>query len=660
MSVKILVKTIYEVLPVVDRTFRPSTFITPPTTVQIPVTGNNVVSCNNKQLQITYTVSQSEINAEKDRLNELFPSLNWAHSDNSEGRAGAGDQLFKYGGHYTSLSNDFSSAYISSKKFIVYPATSTTSAKDMLLFVTEYYIRPQEFFPAPKDILKTKKIKDVFTDLDSKKLKIKFKNIPRKLRDIDPSQYNKYSFDYRGNLVPNGKSTSTINVVENNFQCWECVDTSGNLVKELPPYFIASNEMRYRAFFGSVDGIENKNTDLTDSKQDWEWIPYEYYKNNCSLSIDDRRIAHGGFGGFGTDGAPVFRIKGDTIYIATEIETINDLFDYQSYKTKISEYEIKQLDKVKNFPWVRKLDINTTVPGLFGIPYATLDTVPNSDAVGCVNFNLCEISCIPGLNGDGTISDNDISDLSLPFLREDYFLEKVYDKVQNKFVKIVKVTKYITVKCTKEVIDLYLRWKVTDPATFGESDVCGILDPDTLEWNVNLEDVVTQSIRETDRYKSSKANRLSVSFSYPYISNTIPALPGNTIGLKLVKRGLYVSFCPEPSPWLRSIRIVTESKSCLGIKTPCEDPTIFHRTFDWAGNQSGGTNISLPDGKNVKLLYHNSRLSSKIPSIEQQITNCDPCIMNLSNVTLCGETAEITSLGTCKDPLLNGAEREIT
>ena len=35
--------------------------------------------------------------------------------------------------------------------------------------------------------------------------------------------------------------------------------------------------MRYRAFFGSVDGIENKNTPYLDSKEDWEWIPYEYY-----------------------------------------------------------------------------------------------------------------------------------------------------------------------------------------------------------------------------------------------------------------------------------------------------------------------------------------------------------------------------------------------
>ena len=52
-----------------------------------------------------------------------------------------------------------------------------------------------------------------------------------------------------------------------------------------------------------------------------------------------------------------------------------------------------------------------------------------------------------------------------------------------------------------------------------------------------------------------------------------------------------------------------------------------------------------------------SLLNSKIPSTDQQITNCDPCIMNLSNVTLCGEVPGVGSLGTC---VVNGIEIEIT
>jgi hypothetical protein len=34
--------------------------------------------------------------------------------------------------------------------------------------------------------------------------------------------------------------------------------------------------MIYRAFFGSVDGVENKNSIMTETKEPWEWIPYEY------------------------------------------------------------------------------------------------------------------------------------------------------------------------------------------------------------------------------------------------------------------------------------------------------------------------------------------------------------------------------------------------
>jgi hypothetical protein len=650
ISVKILVKIIYEVLPVVDRTIRPNTFITPELTQQILI-GGNAVSCKNQPLQLTYTVSQSRINSEKDILNELFPSLNWAYSDNSEGKAGIGDQLFKYGGHYTSLSNDaFSSPYISSKKFIVCP--SSDSGKDVLVFATEYYIRPENLFPAPKDTLKAKKIKEVFTSLPNQKLKIKFKNIPRKLRDVDPSQYKKYSFDYMGNLVPNGKSSSTLNIVENNFQCWECVNSSGNLVKELPPYFIASNEMRYRAFFGSVDGIENKNTDLTDSKQDWEWIPYEFYKNDCSLSVDSRRIAHGGLQSIGANSNVVFRIKDKKIYIATETETTDDY--YGSYRTKIlGESEIKELDKIKNFPWLRKLQINTTIPDFFGIPYENIDVYPCERAPkGRPEYKLCEIVCVSGLNGDGTVSDADISNL-----RTDYFLEKSYDKINNKLVRTTKVTKYITVECTTDVLGKRHYWKTDDPTqgTYGHDLV---LDPDTLEWNVNLEDMVTRSVSESPLHKTSKANRMIVTFSYPYVSHTIPALPGNTIGLKFKNRGDDDDHPCQLPDSLRSIRIITESKSCMGIKKLCENTTIFHKVFSAPSNFESSEQFSIRDGKNVKLLYHDTGLQSEILTpYGQTLIDCMPCVINLSNVTLCAEMEDIR-LGTCIDPN-TGTEREL-
>ena len=35
--------------------------------------------------------------------------------------------------------------------------------------------------------------------------------------------------------------------------------------------------MIFRAFFGSVDGIEIKNSEIAETKEMWEWIPYEYF-----------------------------------------------------------------------------------------------------------------------------------------------------------------------------------------------------------------------------------------------------------------------------------------------------------------------------------------------------------------------------------------------
>jgi hypothetical protein len=109
----------------------------------------------------------------------------------------------------------------------------------------------------------------------------KFRNIPRKLRSLDSEDFEKYTYDKQGNLVKaRVSSPGSVGYVANNFTCWHCIDPSGQYIENIPPYYKLANEMRYRAFFGSTDGIENKNTPYLDSKEDWEWIPYEYYYDN--------------------------------------------------------------------------------------------------------------------------------------------------------------------------------------------------------------------------------------------------------------------------------------------------------------------------------------------------------------------------------------------
>jgi hypothetical protein len=169
------------------------------------------------------------------------------------------DETFKYG----SLGDSGDS-----KKLMI---SRLDSSKDMLVITEETYIRP-----SGTSDLRTGKIKDRI-DLDNQNtIYLKFRNIPRKLKSIDSDSFDKYIYNRNGSLVKSSRPPSSVGQIANNFTCWHCVDSSG-IFTGLPPYYQVANEMRYRSFFGSSDGIENKNTLFLDTKEDWEWIPYEYY-----------------------------------------------------------------------------------------------------------------------------------------------------------------------------------------------------------------------------------------------------------------------------------------------------------------------------------------------------------------------------------------------
>jgi len=153
-------------------------------------------------------------------------------------------------------------------------------AKDILVTVKEYYELPKN------PVATSYKVKDVF-NLDSRNsVYIKFKNIPRKIKTIDPV-YEIYNYDYNGNLGKNIYSGPR-GAVYNNFCVWECFgfnddqpvpdgDPFYGQQIEPPDFYKLQNEMIFRGFFGSVDGVENKNTKLANAKEMWEWIPYEYF-----------------------------------------------------------------------------------------------------------------------------------------------------------------------------------------------------------------------------------------------------------------------------------------------------------------------------------------------------------------------------------------------
>jgi len=160
-----------------------------------------------------------------------------------------------------------------SKKIMV---SRLDSSKSMIVSIEEEYIRPSGTLAK-----KQGKVKDRISLANTDNLFVKFRNIPRKLRSLDSEDFEKYTYDKQGNLVKaRVSSPGSVGYVANNFTCWHCIDPSGQYLENIPPYYKLANEMRYRAFFGSVDGIENKNTPYLDSKEDWEWIPYEYYYDN--------------------------------------------------------------------------------------------------------------------------------------------------------------------------------------------------------------------------------------------------------------------------------------------------------------------------------------------------------------------------------------------
>lgn len=144
-------------------------------------------------------------------------------------------------------------------------------AKDTVLYIQETYYVPDE----PKVI-------SAYDLVDgSSNITVRFKRIPRKIRNID-MVYDKYIIDNMGNINFDGFSSTDGMDLKINPYYWKCIRTDTEdeslAVSSTPNYYKLLNEMIFRAFFGSKDGIEFKDK-LLQSKMDFEWIPYEYDLN---------------------------------------------------------------------------------------------------------------------------------------------------------------------------------------------------------------------------------------------------------------------------------------------------------------------------------------------------------------------------------------------
>ena len=166
--------------------------------------------------------------------------------------------------NYGYLSNEIK------KKFFL---SCEDSFRDTLVTVRERYLYPK--LVGQKEGL----VRDVFNLDSSNSVYMKFRIIPRKLKTIDPI-YQRYVYDYNGGL---GKDTVPPpgGTIYNGLSVWRCVDFSPgkDFGKVIEPsgFFKVQNEMIFRSYFGSVDGIEIKNSEIAETKEMWEWIPYEYF-----------------------------------------------------------------------------------------------------------------------------------------------------------------------------------------------------------------------------------------------------------------------------------------------------------------------------------------------------------------------------------------------
>jgi hypothetical protein len=124
----------------------------------------------------------------------------------------------------------------------------------------------------PVDSSVETKVYNIFNLDNVNQLKVKFKRIPRKLKDAD-TNYDVYVPNQFGQLTkgffpaPGGPNDS-------NMKIWKCFDRITKQDIPLPNYYVMLNEMVFRSFFGSADAAEHGGKELSESKEDNGWIPY--------------------------------------------------------------------------------------------------------------------------------------------------------------------------------------------------------------------------------------------------------------------------------------------------------------------------------------------------------------------------------------------------
>ena len=160
------------------------------------------------------------------------------------------------------------------------------SQRDTVMFITEHYWISVDTHTGSGDEVRATEILDSTDDI-----LVRFQYRSRKLRHVD-NLFKKYVIKPNGSFSYNFRFGFDEMAIKNSFYSWFCnyIDRGTNTLNNMvPPYYMMLNEMIFRGFFGSADGLEIKNN-TSKTQYAHEWIPYEYDNSiQCSTTVGDSR-----------------------------------------------------------------------------------------------------------------------------------------------------------------------------------------------------------------------------------------------------------------------------------------------------------------------------------------------------------------------------------
>ena len=160
------------------------------------------------------------------------------------------------------------------------------SQRDTVAYIREHYWISKNIHEGSSSNISKVRAADILDSTDD--VLVRFRYNTRKLRHVD-NFLKKYTIQPNGGVTYDGVFGTDEMPIKNSFYSWFCnyinrgADTLETMI---PPYYMMLNEMIFRGFFGSNDGLELKSS-TSKTQYPHEWIPYEYDNSIACASVDN-------------------------------------------------------------------------------------------------------------------------------------------------------------------------------------------------------------------------------------------------------------------------------------------------------------------------------------------------------------------------------------